>query len=113
MRTEAVKSEKGRLVKQTGSSPVHDPQDCQINTILDSSTSGQVFLYDQYNNLTDKYEYDYGSAPDFGASCPGTEHTMEVSAVSKTAASQDIPFAKDSSTMVSSRYSRTRGAISG
>jgi RHS repeat-associated protein len=52
----------------------HDPQTCQINTQLDttqaSQASGLVFGYDQYNNPTDTYEFDYGAAPAIGATCP-------------------------------------------
>jgi YD repeat-containing protein len=52
-----------------GSPPAiqHDPNICQTNVTLQEAspnqTSGQVMLYDQYNNSTDLYEYDYGSAP--------------------------------------------------
>jgi RHS repeat-associated protein len=53
------------------SAPPHDPQLCQVNTTNDAGqTSGLAYQYDQYNNMTDRYEFDYGSAPAAGASCP-------------------------------------------
>ncbi|HWQ55152.1 MAG TPA: RHS repeat-associated core domain-containing protein [Bryobacteraceae bacterium] len=59
---------------QADSSRPHDPQVCQANTQLDSTqasyASGLVFGYDQFSNSTDVYEFDYGSAPSIGASCP-------------------------------------------
>jgi RHS repeat-associated protein len=52
--------------------PLQDPQMCQSNTTLDGQTSGVVNQFDQYNNVTYKREYDYGSAPAIGASCPAS-----------------------------------------
>ena len=50
--------------------PLHDPQLCQVNTTVNSSTSGAVYMYDQYNNPTDQYQFDFGHAPALGSSCP-------------------------------------------
>jgi RHS repeat-associated protein len=59
--------------------PLQDPQMCQSNTTLDNQTSGIMLQYDRYNNVTYKWEYDYGSAPAIGAACPspptGTRET--------------------------------------
>ena len=57
----------------TSTSAPRDPQLCQVNTNLDSGgQTGLVFLYssDLFNNQTDRYEYDYGSAPAITGSCP-------------------------------------------
>lgn len=44
--------------------PLHDPQLCQVNTILGSTgAAGSVYVYDQYNNRTGQYDFDYGQAP--------------------------------------------------
>ncbi len=58
---------------QFGGSPAHDPQLCQTNTTLDNGlTSGLVWTYDQYNNQTAQYEFDFGAAPAIGSSCPSS-----------------------------------------
>ncbi len=58
---------------QAETSPPHDIQVCQTNTVLENGqTSGVVLAYDQYNNVTSKWEFDYGAAPAIGASCPST-----------------------------------------
>jgi YD repeat-containing protein len=46
--------------------------ECQSNLTLggSSSFSGSFSLYDQYSNVTDVYEYDFGAAPAIGTSCP-------------------------------------------
>ena len=57
----------------TDGDPPHDPQVCQTNTTLDSGQpSGQVFAYDEFNNITSSYGFDYGAAPAVGANCPTT-----------------------------------------
>lgn len=44
---------------QADAAPPHDPQVCQSNTTLDNGAVATVtFAYDQYNNPTDKWEYD-------------------------------------------------------
>jgi RHS repeat-associated protein len=51
----------------------HDPETCQLTTQLDATLpAGIVFGYDQFNNQTDAFEFDYGAAPGIGASCPST-----------------------------------------
>ena len=56
---------------QDDGAPSHDPQLCQVAKTLDGAAkSGVVYGYDQYNNVTDTFEFDYGSAPGVGASCP-------------------------------------------
>lgn len=56
---------------QSDSAPAHDPQLCQVNTTNDAGQVSTVALqYDQYNNVTDKYEFDFGAALTLGASCP-------------------------------------------
>ena len=59
---------------QADTSPAHDPQLCQTLTTLDNEQSGVLYNFDQFNNVTDKWEYGYGSAPLIKASCP-TSHT--------------------------------------
>ena len=49
--------------------PSHDPQLCQTVSTLDSAASGVLYKYDDYNNVSDKWEYDYGAAPGIGAGC--------------------------------------------
>jgi RHS repeat-associated protein len=46
--------------------------ECQSNLTLggSSSSSGTFSLYDQYSNVTDVYEFDFGAAPAIGTSCP-------------------------------------------
>ena len=61
----------GATSVNSDAAPAHDPQMCQVNTVLDSGqTSGLAYLFDQYNNVSDQYEFDYASAPAIGASCP-------------------------------------------
>jgi len=36
---------------------------------MNSTTSGVTYLYDQYNNQTDQYQFDFGSAPALNGSC--------------------------------------------
>jgi RHS repeat-associated protein len=56
---------------QSESVQPHDPQMCLTTTKNDAGQiSGTGFQYDQYSNITDKYDFDYGSAPTIGASCP-------------------------------------------
>jgi hypothetical protein len=56
--------------------PAHDPQLCQVNTTTGSATSGVAYLYDQYNNATDEYDFDFGAAPAITASCPATSGAL-------------------------------------
>lgn len=56
---------------QSDSAPAHDPQLCQVNTTNDAGqVSGLALQYDQYNNATDRYEFDFSSALPISASCP-------------------------------------------
>lgn len=51
---------------------------CQTNTTLGGATpvtSAAFMLYDQYWNVSDTYEYDYGAAPPIPLSCPSTVPT--------------------------------------
>ncbi len=52
--------------------PARDVYVCQSAStwVPTSQTSTQILLYDKYNNLTDRWEYDYGSGPSIAASCP-------------------------------------------
>ena len=53
---------------------VRRPQ-CLVRTTLGGTTpaaSGSFMSYDQYWNVTNEYEYDYGQAPEIGTSCPAT-----------------------------------------
>jgi hypothetical protein len=47
---------------------------CQTSATLSENantiTSGDLRLYDQYSNLTERYEFDYGAAPAQGLTCP-------------------------------------------
>jgi len=52
------------------SAPAHDPQLCQTNTTWGNSTGTTLVAYDQYNNVTDEWEYDFANAIGAGASCP-------------------------------------------
>ena len=54
---------------QTETAPGHGTQLCQTATTLGSVTSGVLYAYDQLNNMTDQWEYDYGAAPAIGAGC--------------------------------------------
>lgn len=52
----------------------HDVKICQSNVTLtettgQSTTSGSIDFYDQYSNLTEKYEFGYDAAPTIGSSC--------------------------------------------
>jgi RHS repeat-associated protein len=59
------------FTQQSDSAQPHDPQMCLTTTKNDAGQiSGTGFQYDQYSNITDKYDFDYGSAPTIGASCP-------------------------------------------
>jgi len=54
-----------------------DATACQVLTTLSgtsSATSGTVTVYDQYFNVRDVYEYDFGNAPT-GTTCPTTVPT--------------------------------------
>lgn len=58
----------------TGGTPMdHDPQVCQkFTTLFDvspSQSAAVLYGYDQYNNATDVYEYDYGKGPAASTSC--------------------------------------------
>ena len=60
---------------QADTAPPHDEQLCQVDTTINTIVgggmlSGLIYQYDQYNNLTDKYEYDFGSTTAVAASCP-------------------------------------------
>ncbi|MEO7144616.1 MAG: hypothetical protein ABI165_14050, partial [Bryobacteraceae bacterium] len=56
---------------QADGAPPHDPQMCQANTTLDSGPSaGIVMGDDQYNNQTDRFEFDYAFAPPVSTACP-------------------------------------------
>ncbi len=77
--TTMLQDSSGNAVKTTNSQwqtdAVNQSQnatECQMNVTLGSSISGLVMTYDQYFNLAGTYEYDYGSAPSVGSSCPGT-----------------------------------------
>jgi RHS repeat-associated protein len=59
------------------SARMNDPLVCQVNTALDSlpaSTSAILTYFDfgasVTNNITNQFEYDFGSAPTLGATCP-------------------------------------------
>ena len=45
---------------------------CQSNTTLDGQTSSVILSFDQYNNVTYKWEYGYGSSQAIAASCPSS-----------------------------------------
>jgi hypothetical protein len=46
---------------------------CQLTTQIDTTQpAGSVFGYDQFNNQTNAFEFDYGAAPAIGASCAST-----------------------------------------
>ena len=45
-----------------GSSPPVDPRVTEVKTTLETGqVTKKTFLYDQYNNITDTYEYDFGT----------------------------------------------------
>jgi|GEM_PF-3038403 len=50
----------------------HDPQLCQSNVTLSvKSLVGSIaYLYDQYNNPTDEYDFDFGSTQALNGACP-------------------------------------------
>ena len=51
--------------------PAHDIQVCQTYATLDSGIFSSLLLaYDQYNNVSSKWEYDFGAAPAIGTNCP-------------------------------------------
>lgn len=54
--------------------PPHDPQIQEIDTTLGDLGSGPMsgitFLYDQYNNQTCMWEFDFGATPAVGTGCP-------------------------------------------
>lgn len=69
----------------SGTAIAHDPQICQKFTILADVSPAQsaatLFTYDQYNNVTGTYEYDYGAGPAPSSSCRAvssgwTRHTQ-------------------------------------
>ena len=56
-----------------GGSPAHDPQVCQSNLILEDGTqAATLFLYDNNNMLTDRYEYDWNAGPAPATQCPSS-----------------------------------------
>ena len=63
----------------------HDPRVCQNFTTLSDISPGLIaptlYAYDQYNNVSDIWEYDYGAGPGPSASCQAptsgwTRHTQ-------------------------------------
>ena len=52
--------------------PLHDPQLCQVTTNFGGSagSAGSVYVYDAYNNITGQYDFDFGTAPAIGTTCP-------------------------------------------
>ena len=57
----------------TTSAMSHDPRICQRFTILSdvspAQTAATLYRYDQYNNTTDTWEFDYGAGPAVSTSC--------------------------------------------
>jgi hypothetical protein len=53
---------------------------CQTSATLSENAntigSGDIRLYDQYSNLTERYEFDYGAAPAQGLTCPAPAPTL-------------------------------------
>jgi YD repeat-containing protein len=67
---------------QSDRSPAHDPHVCQINTLTPGNDAATLLGYDNYNNVTDRYEYDNNVGPHFTGSCgaaPGgyLRHTVQ------------------------------------
>ena len=62
--------------QELGSPTYQDATACQVLTTLSgtssSATSGTFTVYDQYFNVSDVYEYDFGSAPGVASTCPAT-----------------------------------------
>ena len=93
---------------QADASPSHDPQRCQANTQLDSGqTSGTVFGYDQFDNQTDSYEFDYGAAPAIGATCPVLSSLTGYKRHSVTAYKTDAAYVAPNVNLVSLAISKT------
>ena len=67
---------------QADGAPAHDVQLCQTMTSDEAGkTTGTVYGFDVFNNVTDTYEYDYGNAPAMGAACAsaGTNYARHTS----------------------------------
>lgn len=98
-----------------GSRP-HDPQMCQANTELDSTQASQalgiVIGYDQYNNPTDTYEFDYGAAPGIGPPPQGSENSCPTLPISSGFARRTVTAYKTDSAYVAPSVNLVRLPIS-